>query len=54
MIAVFYHLLMVIGDPIWFGGFKMGDEVLDQLGLGGIFLGHGVGGHLVLYGSHGF
>ena len=31
---------LVIGDPILLEGFKMGDEVLDQAGLGAIFIGH--------------
>ena len=41
LIYVFYQILMVIGDPILFGGFKMSDEVLDQSGLGSIFVGNG-------------
>ena len=39
LIAVFYHLLLVFGYPILLGGLKVGDEVLDKLGLG--YVGHG-------------
>ena len=52
LIDVFYQILLVIVYTILLGGFKMGDEVLDQLVLGFIFLGHGVDGDLIFYGSH--
>ena len=52
LITIFYQLLLVIGDPIFLGGFKMGDEVLYQSGLGDVFSGHGAGGDLVLDDSH--
>ena len=52
LITIFYQLLLVIGDPILLGGFKMGDEVLYQSGLGDVFAGHGAGGDLVLDDSH--
>ena len=52
LISIFYQLLLVIGDPILLGGFKMGDEVLDQYGLRSIFVGHGVDGDLILDDSH--
>ena len=29
--AVFYHLILFIGDPFLLGGFKMGDEFFDLL-----------------------
>ena len=45
-IAVFYHLLLVIGYPILLGGFKLGDEVLDQSGLREIFVDNGADGDL--------
>ena len=54
LIAVFYQLLLVIGYPILLGGFKLGDEVLDQSGLGAIFLGHGADGDLILDNIHEF
>ena len=34
------------------GRFKMGGEVLNQLGLGVIFVRHGADGYFVLYDSH--
>ena len=43
----FYQLLLVIGDPIFFGGFKMGYGLLDQSGLGAIFLGPIVDGDFI-------
>ena len=52
LIYVFYQLLLVIGYPILLGGFKMGDEVIDQSGLGAIFVVHGVDGDSVLNESH--
>ena len=48
LIDVFYQILVVIGYPILLGGFKMGDEVLDQSGLGAIFFGNGAHGDLIL------
>ena len=30
LVAVFYQLLLVLGNPIFLGGFKMGDDDLDQ------------------------
>ena len=51
-ITVLYHLLVIIGDPILFGGFKMDDEVLDQSGIGAIFVGNGEDVHFILYGIH--
>ena len=41
LISVFYQLLLVIGDPILLVRFKMGDEVIDHLVLGVIFVEHG-------------
>ena len=41
MIAVLYQILLFIGDHILFGGFKLGDEVLDMSGLAEIFTGNG-------------
>ena len=38
LIAIFYQLLMFIGDPIVLVRFKLGDEVLDILGLGAIYI----------------
>ena len=40
LIDVLYQLLLWIGYPILLGGFKLGDEVLDQSGLGDIFFEH--------------
>ena len=51
-VTVFNQFLLVVGDTILLGGFKMGDKVLDQSGLGAIFLGHGVDGDFILYDSH--
>ena len=52
LIAVFYRLLLVIGYPILLGGFKIGDEVLAQSGLGATFAGHSEDGDFLLYESH--
>ena len=41
LIAVFYQILLFIGDPILLGRFTLGDEVLDLSGLGAIFIEHG-------------
>ena len=49
MIAVFYQLLLVIVYPIFLVGFKMGNKVLDQLGLGAIFFCKGADGDLILH-----
>ena len=48
MIAAFYQILLVIVDPIFLGGFKMGNDFLDQLGMGSIFIGHRAVGDLIL------
>ena len=48
LVSVFYQLLVVIVDPIFLGGFKMGDEFLDQSGLGAIFVGHGMDEDFIL------
>ena len=52
LFPVFCHLLLVIGDHILLGGFKLGDEVLDQSGLGAIFIGNGADGDFILDDSH--
>ena len=48
LISIFYQIILFIGDPIWLGGFKLGDEVLDLSVLGTIFIGHGADGEFVL------
>ena len=52
LIDVFCQILLVVGDPILLVRFKMGDEVLDQSGLGATFVGHGADGDFILDGSH--
>ena len=52
MIAVFYQIILVIGDNILLGGFKICNEVLDQLVLGAIFVGNGADGYLILDDIH--
>ena len=47
-IDVFNHIILFTGYPILLCGFKMGDEVLDLLGLGAIFIGNGVDGEFIL------
>ena len=54
MIAIFYQILLLIGYPIFLGGFKLGDEGLDLSGLGTIFFGHGADADFILDGSHEF
>ena len=48
LISVFCQILLVIGDTILLGGFKIGDEFLDKLGLESIFFGHGADGDFIL------
>ena len=52
LMSIFYQLLLVIVDHIFLGGFKLGDEVLDQSGLGTIFFGNGADEYLILDNSH--
>ena len=52
LIAVFYQIIMVIGYPILLGVFRMGNDVLDQSGLGAIFIGSGTDGDFILCYSH--
>ena len=52
LIAVFYQILLIIGDPILLVGFKMGDEVLGQSVLGSIFVGNGADGDFILDDRH--
>ena len=52
VIAVLYQILLVIGDPILLGGFKMDDEVFDQSVLGAIFLGNGADVDFILQKIH--
>ena len=54
LVTVFNQFLLVVGDPILLGGFKMGDKAFDQSGLGAIFLGNGADGDFVLYNRHKF
>ena len=52
LIYVFYQLRLFTVDPILLGGIKLGDEVLDLLGLGAIFIGHGADGEFILDDRH--
>ena len=52
LIDVFYQILLDFGDPILLDGLKMGDEVVDQLGLGSIFVGHGADEDFILDCKH--
>ena len=52
MIAVYYQLLMFIGDPILLSIFKIGDKFLDLFELGYIFIGHGVYGYFIFNDIH--
>ena len=49
LVAVLYQLLLIIGDPILLGRIKLGNEVLDLLRLGAIFIGNGMDGEFILY-----
>ena len=51
-ITFFYQILLVVGDPILLGGFKMVYGVLDQLVLVSISVGHGVYGDFILDNIH--
>ena len=33
LIAIFHNIILVIGDSVLLGGFKLGDEVLDVYGV---------------------
>ena len=52
LIDVFCQILLVVGDPIWLGGFKMVYEVIDQLVLVSISIGRGVYGDFILDNIH--
>ena len=52
LIAVFYQILLFILYPILLVGFKLGDEVLDLLELGDIFIGQRADGYFVLDDNH--
>ena len=51
-INFFYQILLVVGDPILLGRFKMVYEVLDQLVLVSISIGRGVYGDFILDNIH--
>ena len=38
MIEIFYHIILIIGESVLFGGFKVGDEVRDVFGVDGKFV----------------
>ena len=52
MIAVFYHILMIVGHTILLDGFKMVDELLDHLLIVSIFFVHGTDGNFIFYNSY--
>ena len=54
LIAVFYQILLFVLYPILLVGFKLGDEVIDLLGLGAIYICHSMDGDLILDYRHGF
>ena len=54
LISILYQLLLVIGDPILLGRFKMSDEVLDHSVMIAIFVGHDKYVDLILYDIHEF
>ena len=52
LIAVLYHLILFIGDPILLGELKLVDEVLDMSELEDIIIGSSADGDLILDDSH--
>ena len=48
-ISLFYWLLLVIRYPFLLCRFRMYDEVLDQSGMGAIFIGNGADEEIVFY-----
>ena len=33
LVAISYQIILILGDSVLFGGFKLGDEVLDVYGV---------------------
>ena len=52
LIYVFYKLLLILGDYILLGRFKLRNEVLDDLGIYADFTGCIYDGELILYDTH--
>ena len=52
LISVFYKLLLILGDSILLGRFKLRNEVLDDLGIYADFTGCIYDGELILYDTH--
>ena len=52
LVAFFYKLLLFLGDLIFSGGFKIGDEVLDQLEVKVKYSACRVDGDFILYEAH--
>ena len=48
LIAVFYHILLFLGGSILLGGFTLGDEVIDLLGVDTKFSGCRVDDDIIL------
>ena len=47
LIAVFYQLLLFIGDHIFWGSFKLGDEAVDLSGVNAKYFGIGEGVYFI-------
>ena len=54
MIPFFYHIILFLGDSILLRRFKLGNEVLDLLGLDAIFSGLISDGDFILDDVHEF
>ena len=50
--TVFYQILMILGDSVLLGGFKLGDEILYLLGLDTNFFRCISNGDLILDDGH--
>ena len=52
LIYIFYHIILIIGESVLFGGFKVGDEVRDVFGVDGKFVEFISDEDFILYDRH--
>ena len=52
MIAIFYQILLFLGDSTFFGGFKLGDGIPDLSVVDAKFYGCRSDGDFILYDVH--
>ena len=52
MIAIFYYIIIILGDSVMFVGSKLGYEVLDVFGVDAKFVECRSDEYSILYGKH--